>query len=448
MTTGITLLLIIVLAIAFIIVASARWGVHPFISLLLAALGVGLLAGLPAQEVITAVNNGFGSLMGYIGLIVVLGSIIGVILEKSGAALRIATLVLRWSGRRNPALSMSVIGAITSIPVFCDSGFIILSGLNKAVARQTKVNQGALALALASGLYTTHTLVPPTPGPIAAAGNIGAADYLGTIMLIGFVISVPTLLVAVLSARRLGRRIEIEEEDIQTEATEQMPNTWLSVLPILLPIVLIGLASVLKLVDYSGIGSTVFFFVGHPLIALLIGLGCALFLLPAWHKTYLTDWVGEGIKMAGPILIITGAGGAFGSVLKATPLTDMVKEWFGQGEFAGAWFLIIAFAIAAFLKSSQGSSTNALVITSSLLAPLVPQLGFTTPVEMALVVMAIGGGAMTVSHANDSYFWVVSQFSGISMKSAYRSFTLITGLQGLTVLVMTLLLFAVYQLVG
>ena len=164
-------------------------------------------------------------------------------------------------------------------------------------------------------------------------------------------------------------------------------------------------------------------------------------LFPKWDKTYVNDWIGEGIKLAGPILIITGAGGAFGGVLKATPLADLVNEWISNGNFSGVAFLVITFLIAALLKTSQGSSTNALVITSSLIAPLVGVLGFDTPMELALVVMALGGGAMTVSHANDSYFWVVSQFSGIQMKDAYRSYTLMTGLQGFAVLLFTILIY-------
>ena len=185
MLTGIPLLLAIIAAIVLIIVLSARLGVHPLLSLLSATLFLGLVAGIPLSGLIIAINEGFGGLMGYIGLIVVFGSIIGYILEKSGAAHRLAIALLSGVGQGRPALTMSAIGAITSIPVFCDSGFIILSGLNDAVARQSGVKKGVLALSLSAGLYTTHTLVPPTPGPIAAAGNLGAADYLGTIMLLG-----------------------------------------------------------------------------------------------------------------------------------------------------------------------------------------------------------------------------------------------------------------------
>jgi len=445
MLTGIPLLLVIFSAILFIVLSSSIGKLHPFVALLLASFGVGIFVGMPLSEIVKAINNGFGGLMGYIGLIVVMGSIIGIILEKSGAAFRIADLILKMVGKKRPALAMSLIGAVVSIPVFCDSGFIILNGLNNALAKKTNVKKATLALALASGLYTTHTLIPPTPGPIAAAGNIGAADYLGTIMLMGLVVSIPTLFVSWWFAKQKGQHIETISTNSMEELNPEMPSALKSILPILLPILLIANASLIKFLKWENSLTDILLFLGNPLVALLIGMLLAFSLFKKWDKTHLTDWIGEGIKLAGPILIITGAGGAFGGVLKATPLANLVKSWVAGGQFSGSIFLIITFLIAALLKTSQGSSTNALVITSSMLAPLMTTMGFDTPIELALVVMALGGGAMTISHANDSYFWVVSQFSGIEMKDAYRSYTLMTGIQGLVVLVFTLLLFFAYK---
>ncbi|RMF03776.1 MAG: GntP family permease [Bacteroidetes bacterium] len=441
MLTGIPLLLLIAVAIAFIVLASARWHWHPFLALLTATLGLGLVVGLAPMQVIEAINQGFGGVLGYIGLIVVLGSMIGLILEKSGAALRIAQLILRLLGPKRPALAMAIIGAIVSIPVFCDSGFIILSGLNQALAKQTGKKRATLALALAAGLYTTHTLVPPTPGPIAAAGNLGATAHLGLIMLLGGALAIPTLLIAWWFARRTGAQIEVEELASTIAEQAALPSTLRALLPIVLPIVLIALAASLGFVGYAGPGAIWIAFLGHPLLALFLGLLAALALLPSWSSEYLSGWLAEGIALAGPILVITGAGGAFGGVLKATPLAALIESWLAGGQFAGGFFLLIAFLLAALLKTAQGSSTNALVITSSMLAPLLAAVGFTEPVELALIVMALGGGAMTVSHANDSYFWVVTRFSGIPLGAAYRSYTLMTGLQGITVLVGTLLVY-------
>jgi GntP family gluconate:H+ symporter len=442
MLTGIPLLLVIFFAIAFIVVASSVWKVHPFVALLLATFGAGLAVGMPLPEVLAAVNSGFGGLMGYIGLIVVLGSIIGVILEKSGAAMRMADVILNLVGKKRPALAMSLIGATVSIPVFCDSGFIILSGLNNALAKKTAAKKATLALALASGLYTTHTLVPPTPGPIAAAGNLGAGDYLGIVMLVGLLTTVPVALAGYFFAIKQGSKIATAEHEITPEEAAALPSALQSFAPIAIPILLIAAASLASVMKWEGAWVTWLKFFGNPLTALLLGMLLAFTLFTKWDKTHLTGWVGEGIILAGPILIITGAGGAFGGVLKATPIAGLVNGWVAGGQFSGAAFLVVTFLISALLKTSQGSSTNALVITSSMLAPLVGTMGFASPFELALVVMAIGGGAMTVSHANDSYFWVVSQFSGIDMKDAYRSYTPMTGLQGVVVLVMTLALYA------
>ncbi len=444
MLTGLPLLLVIFLAIAFIVVASSIWKLHPFLALLLASLGTGIAVGMPFQEIIAAINGGFGGLMGYIGLIVVIGSIIGTILEKSGAAMRIADLILKLVGKKRPALAMSLIGATVSIPVFCDSGFIILSGLNSALSQKTGVKKATLALALASGLYTTHTLVPPTPGPIAAAGNIGASGYLGVIMLVGLLVSIPTIAIAYFFALKKGGTIVAKALDISHGDFSKLPSAWQSVAPVAVPILLIAMATLVNFIKMEGRVAEWLLFLGNPLMALLVGLLLSFSLFKKWDSEHLADWMGEGIKLAGPILIITGAGGAFGGVLKATPMADLVGSWVADGHFSGAAFLLIAFLIAALLKSSQGSSTNALVITSSMLAPLVGTMGFASPFELALVVMALGGGAMTVSHANDSYFWVVTQFSGIGLKDAYRGFSLLTGLQGLTVLVTTLLLYMIF----
>jgi len=441
MLTSTTLLIAIFLSIAFIIVASAVFKLHPFLALFVATLGLGLGVGLGPEQLIEAINGGFGGLLGYIGLIVVMGSIIGVILEKSGAAIRIADLMLSLLGQKRPALAMSLIGAVVSVPVFCDSGFIILSGLNKALSKRTGVAKSTLALALASGLYTTHTLIPPTPGPVAAAGNIGAGDYLGTIMLLGLIVSIPTLLAAYYFSRRYGPHIPSSAEVFPEPEQERMPGAFLSLAPILLPILLIAGGSVAGYFGWEEGAGMILRFTGHPLIALFIGLLFAFSLLPAMNEAYLNGWIAEGVKLAGPILVITGMGGAFGGVLKATPLGELVGGWVSGESYAGPLLLILTFLISALLKTAQGSSTSALVITSSILAPLVGTMGFDTPLELGLVVMALGGGAMTVSHANDSYFWVVSQFSGIEMRNAYRSYTVMTGLQGLVVLGMTLLLY-------
>ncbi|CDQ19137.1 predicted D-glycerate permease [Halobacillus karajensis] len=445
---GFGLVLIIVLGVLFVIFATAKFNLHPFLSLLISAFAIGILSGMPLNEVVEAVNGGFGGLMGGIGLVIVFGTIIGVILENSGAALRMAEVVLRIVGEKRPQLAMSAIGSIVSIPVFCDSGYVILSSLKKALANKTKVTVASMAIALSTGLFATHTLVPPTPGPIAAAGNIGAQNYLGTVILFGIIVAVPAILMGYIWAIKAGQNIHIsnKEDDHLYDYDEvvssfgDMPSATKSFAPILVPILLIAFSSIITFAGWEGAIFSFFLFLGSPVVALLVGVLIAFTLLPKYDEETLTKWVGIGIKESAPILLITGAGGAFGSVISSTSIADLIKGIAGNEVAIGAVFIFIPFIIAAALKSAQGSSTAAIVITSTLIAPLLPQIGIEGAVPLSLVVMAVGAGAMVVSHVNDSYFWVVKEFSGMSITQAYKAQTMGTLLQGLTAIVVTSIL--------
>lgn len=449
MIDGPILIVIFIAAVVFIIISTSVIKLHPFLSLLLASFGIGLAVRMPLDLIVNTINQGFGQIMIYIGLVIVLGTIIGTILDKSGGALKIADVVLKIFGKKRPALAMSIIGAIVSIPVFCDSGFVILSSLNKAVAKRSNISLATLTIALSSGLYATHTLIPPTPGPIAAAGNIGASDFLGTIIWIGLLTSIPAIFIGYIWAQYIGKKIQINQDDSSVNISDtlsditHLPSAFKSFGPIVLPILLIAIASTLKLLDISGKIAELMIFIGSPLVALLLGTVWAFTLFPKFDEKHISGWIGKGISLSGPILLITGAGGAFGSILKATPMTDLLELITSGSNFSGIVIIFVAFVLASALKISQGSSTAALVITSSMLSPFLISSNFESPIALALVVMAIGGGAMTVSHANDSYFWVVTQFSGLNVKDSYRSFTIVTLLQGITVLVTTLLLYLI-----
>ena len=441
----------ILISVVLIVVLTAVFKVHPFLSLLAGAFFVGITSGMPLLTVVENVNDGFGGLMKSIGLVIVAGTIIGVILEKSGAAFRMAEVVLRLIGEKRPQLAMSIIGYIVSIPVFCDSGFIILSSLKKALAKRAKVAIASMSVALATGLYATHTLVPPTPGPIAAAGNIGAENYLGTIILIGLIVAIPAVVVGYLWAVRVGSNITVPEDVEETgleydeivKSFGQMPSTFKAFLPIVLPIVLIGIGSVSKLTMAEGGFNNFLQFLGAPSVALLAGVLASFLLLPKWNEETMTSWIGEGLKEAAPILLITGAGGAFGKVISNSGVADLIGKMNFDSLAGGALFLLVPFFIAAALKTAQGSSTAALVIASTLVAPLLPAMGIEGAIPLALVVMAVGAGAMTVSHVNDSFFWVVTQFSGMQVTEAYKAQTMATLLQGVTTIVVTMILWMV-----
>ena len=432
---GLTLLISIIALIA----ASRYLKLHPFFSLLLAALIFGIMMGKSILEILSTMQSGFGSLLQQIGFLVAIGSCLGIVMERTGAMTSIGNKIVKAFGIGKTLIAMSMIGVVVGIPVYCDSGFIILSRLIPALS-SSSINEAQLSLALSTGLYTSHTLVPPTPGPLAAAANLGMTANLGLVMLIGFIGALPAALIAYVLAKKMGTPIQVTQSNLES-IQKSKHNTVLVFLPLILPILLISLTSLPGVIPAIQSWTTAFKIIGTPAVALLIGLLCAMLLIPKKQKSEWPGWISEALKDAGVILLITGAGGSFGAVIKASGVDIILKEHVAGSQAGGIIFLLIAFALGSILKTAQGSSTSAIIVTSSLLAPLTVLAGFISPIHLSTLILAIGGGAMTVSHANDSYFWVVSQFSGISERDAYRSFTLITLAQGLTVLLTSILLF-------
>lgn len=429
------LVLLLLASVVFIVVATTKLGLHPFLALLLAALGFGLLSGMPPAQVVQSINQGFGGILGYIGIVILAGSIIGTFLERSGGALRLAEAALRITGRKNVPAAMAAVGWTVSLPVFCDSGFVILSPLCKALAHRSGTSLAGGAIALSLGLYATHTMVPPTPGPVAAAGILGAD--LGRVILWGALVSAIALVAGWLFATRYAARFEIapyrEDEGHALDAAppSQAPSPARSLMPILLPIGLIVLGSIAKMPSKpfgestlaGGIG-----FFGEPVVALLAGVALALTLPRGLDKSRFgaDGWIGHAVVAAATILIITGAGGAFGKVLQNSGIAGVVGDALA-GTGLGIW---LPFILAAAIKTAQGSSTVAIITTSGLLAPLLEPLGLGSETARALVVVAVGAGSMVVSHANDSYFWVVTQFSNMNLETGYRLQTLGTLVEG------------------
>ncbi|MGF1764007.1 GntP family permease [Aliivibrio kagoshimensis] len=444
-----SLILILVGVIAFIVFTTTKLKLHPFLALIMSAFIAAFAYGLPSATIAKTIAGGFGGILGYIGLVIVLGTIIGVILEKSGAAITMADSVISVLGNRFPTLTMTIIGYIVSVPVFCDSGFVILNSLKESLAKRMQTSSVAMSVALATGLYATHTFVPPTPGPIAAAGNLGLESNLGLVIGVGVFVAAVAALAGTLWASRF-KDVEpdgdVHDESAQVSWTELkaaygvLPSATQAFAPIFVPIFLICLGSIAKFPSHPiGTGGVydVLVFLGQPLTALLIGLFLAIGLLKSDNKIEeFSERISQGILAAAPILLITGAGGAFGAVLKATPL----GEYLGTTLSALGVGIFMPFIVAAALKSAQGSSTVALVTTSALVAPMLAQLGLDSEMGRVLTVMAIGAGAMTVSHANDSFFWVVSQFSRMSVGLAYRAQTMATLVQGITAITLVYIL--------
>jgi GntP family gluconate:H+ symporter len=430
------LLLLLLGSVAFIVLATATLRLHPVFALLGAAFGYGMLSGtMSLDEVVQSVNTGFGGTIGAIGIVIVAGSVIGTFLEKSGGAFTLAEGLLRIVGPKRVPLAMSALGYVVSIPVFCDTGFVILISLAKALARKAGISLAVAAMALSLGLLVTHSLVPPTPGPLAAAGLLGAD--LGLVMLLALPVSLAGLAAGWLFSITAAGRVYINPgsgslPDRAAQPDAPAPSALKSLVPLLLPILLIILGSLhrlgaLRLDERAGAAIA---FVGQPVVALLIGVLTS-FLLPfRLTRDMLSSagWVGEAIAAATAIILITGCGGAFGRVLQDSGLAGMIGD-----NLSGARSLGVALPmlIAMALKSAQGSGTVAIITTASLMAPLLTPLGLDSLMARALLVVAIGSGSMIASHVNDSYFWVVTQFSGMTVTDGYRLQTGGTAVIGL-----------------
>ena len=428
-------ILLLLLSVVFIILLTAKFKVHPFLALIFSALFYALLSGMPLDLILKSINDGFGNTLAEIGIVIVLGVIIGAFLEHSGGAFKLAEVVLKIIGRKRVHEAMAIIGYIVSVPVFADSGFIILSPLNKSLSKKAGLSIAGTGVALILGLTLTHVMVPPTPGPIAAAGILGAD--VGLVMLLGLAVSSVTLVVAIIYSKTVAAKTYIDpnpeysEEEIE-EKIKSAPSALKSFLPILIPIILIVGKSLVEFnmetTEQNAAWIGVIKFLGAPIIALIIGMLLA-FLLPKKFDMEIlsaTGWVGKAMGSASTILLITGAGGIFGEVLQNSGIGDSMTELL-SGVSLGIW---LPFLLCAAIKTAQGSSTVALITTASIMAPLLVTLGFESEMQKALMVVAIGAGAAVVTHANDSGFWVVTQLTGMDIKTGYKLFTLGTFVIG------------------
>ena len=475
------LLLALVVGIALIVVIVLRTRLDAFAGLLIASVVVGLIAGQSLPGIVESIKTGFGDTLASIGIVIGLGVAIGKILEVSGAAQAIAVAFLRLFGKNREPWAMTSIGALISIPVFCDSGYVIMNPLARAIARVKRYGYATLGIALAGGMVITHHFVPPTPGPLGVAGILGVS--VGSVIITGLIFTVFLIPVVTLYAKWIGPKVEplISEEiqqavygDVRTNrvavasgsgggsgsdsgdagsgdtdaasgldavatgsselgeapsgAKPHRIGVLVGLLPLVVPILLIVLNTVITAIDMDAQGTALpadyepsawagfFVFIGDPVIALLIGLVMAVYLLlPRWtprkksHK-----WLGDAAADAGLILLITGAGGGLGQVLRDTGIGDSLAEAIGGLPLPT---FLLPFLIASIVRIAQGSGTVSMITAASVTAPVMATIGLAPLVA----VMACVAGAMVCSYFNDSYFWVVTRFMGLDGTAALKA---------------------------
>ena len=417
--SGIALIIIFAAAIAIMVVAISKWHLHPFIAILLTALIFGIVSGIPLPQMTTLIGSGFSKIFAGIGLVIIFGTLMGTILEQSGAALKIADCIIKLLGKRHPVLSMAIMGWVVSIPVFCDSGFVVLNPIREALVKKTQSSPVAMTVALSGGLYLSHVFIPPTPGPLAAAETLGLSGNLLLVMGMGLLCSIFPMFLLILFSNYIGRRISCSTDASTSTASSssttsacttnastgtpsasstdadriaakynsiieksgKLPSAALSFAPIIVPIILMSLASILQGAEMQQQLKDVVLFLSNPTIALAIGLLFATFLLK--RGSGFEEMVENSLKRSGPILFITAAGSVLGNIV------------------------------------------------AGIVAPFAEAMGLASPIGLTLICMAVGAGSMTVSHSNDSYFWVVTKFGRMDIKSGYKTQTLATLILGL-----------------
>lgn len=432
---GTQMIVALIVGIVLLILLILKTKVHPFLGLIVAAVTVGLLGGMPASDVPASIIKGFGGTLGSIGIIIGFGVMMGQIFDKTGAAERMALTFIKLFGKKREHWAMALTGFIVSIPIFCDSGFVIVSPIAKAISKKTRRSIIQIAGPLAAGLVITHSLVPPTPGPLGVAGTFGVD--VGSFILLGILISLPMAIAATLYSQWLGKKIyqlpaddglgwvrpaqvaPAAEADVLTPSRE-LPTAFASFLPLVAPIILIlasNISSALKM-NASAVGSIIAF-LGSPIIAVGIGLLLAIFVLGSSldRKTALAE-MDAGIKSAGIIILVTGGGGALGQILKDSGTGNYVAELLASSPLP---IIILPFIISTLVRFIQGSGTVAMITAAGICAPILQAAG----ANMMLGAFAACIGSLFFSYFNDSYFWVVNNLMGFTdTKEQIRNWSL------------------------
>ena len=423
-------------SVLLIILLSTRYKIHPVISLIIVSFFLGLLLEIEAIDILKFLYEGILNSFYGIGLIILLSCVIGQCLKKS-SSLIIFSQILINTFKNKTLSSLNIIGLFIGSVVFCDSAFLVLSGLTKSISSTATYSLNSLNLSLAGGLYTSHNLIPPTPGPVAILNNFNSIELIGDVILYGFLVSIPATLVSILFASRLVKRKKIK---IDYNSNINYKKIILPFLVIILPLLIISVNTLSELIglnlSYDEVRLIKRF--SNANFALLVGAIMSLFLPKVYEnkKRIITD----SFKDFYPIILLTSAGSAFGNIIKNSELVEILPLFFDSINNSLISVCLICFVIGTILKTSQGSSTSAMIITSSLIFPLISKYNFTN-FDIVMVTLSIGAGSMMISHVNDSYFWIVSKKSEMNLQNSLKYFSIMTVFQSLsTILFISLII--------
>ena len=423
-------------SVLLIILLSAKYKIHPVISLIIVSFFLGLLLEIRAIDILKFIFEGILNSFYGIGLIIFFSCVIGQCLKKS-SSLIIFSQILINTFKNKTLSSLNIIGLFIGSVVFCDSAFLVLSGLTKSISSTATYSLNSLNLSLAGGLYTSHNLIPPTPGPVAILNNFNSIELIGDVILYGFLVSIPATLVSIIFASRLVKRKKIK---IDYNFNVNYKKIILPFLVIIIPLLIISVNTLSELIGLNLSNEEVKFIkrISNANFALLVGAIMSLFLPKVYEnkKRIITD----SFKDFYPIILLTSAGSAFGNIIKNSELVEILPLFFDSINNSLISVCLICFVIGAILKTSQGSSTSAMIITSSLIFPLISKYNFTN-FDIVMVTLSIGAGSMMISHVNDSYFWIVSKKSEMNLQNSLKYFSTMSVFQSLsTILFISLII--------
>ena len=429
------ILITIITLILWIVIGTTYLKLHPFFVLFVASILLGLSLEIDFFELLKLLFVGFSDTTQKIGLLIIFGTIIGKTLELTNATSSIANEIIRRFRKMPLQFKIGFIGYIISIPVFCDAAFIILSKTIKSISIKSKVPLKSLGVALSTGLFAPHVLVPPTPGPLAAASNLKLEDFslliiIGGVLAFILVVIGSTFSYLIYNKSKLDVNLFFDQKN-----SKKFPSLTESIMPIIVPVILIAIGTLLVNFDTFKNLDFVISFLGNPSFSLAIGVLLSFRLIKFNPEIGLNFCIKHGLYSAFPIVLITGMGGTLGLIMQKIPLEDYINMY----SFDFSLVLLIPFFISSIFKTVQGSSTVAIITTSTIMYPVLASLGLDNEIDKIWTILSIGVGSMTVSHTNDSYFWIVSEMTGISAKKALKYHTTGTLIQGTTGIVFILI---------
>ena len=428
------------LSVRMVIILNSKLKLNPIISLFIGSLILGILLEMSASQIFNYQLIGFFSSIKNIGLIIFLSCLIGQFLKETKSIEKFGNLILN-NFQKQTLLSINMLGLFIGTVVFCDSAFLILNGISRSIASSSSISLTSLNLSLSGGLYSSHTLIPPTPGPIAAINNFNVLDDIGTIMILGIIVSIPSSLIAFLFSRTF---IKNNKNKINQNLNSDDNASKIAYLSILIPLLLISLNTVSNFFD--NLNGTLIYksikLIGNPNFALSVGVILSFFIPRKGGNV--NKILTFAVKDFLPIILLTSMGAAFGNIIKNSNINEVLPTLINIEESSIIHICVISYILSFILKTSQGSSTSSMIIVSTIIFPIISDFNFNI-FETSMIILSIGAGSMMISHVNDSYFWIVTRNTSLNLKKGLKYFSIMTILQSTGTLLFIFILLKIFS---